>query len=115
MSGTGKGTDLLGDFEQLVLLAILQHKDDGYALPVRHAIEAATERAVSRGALYRTLDRLEDKGLVTSTFEEPSPERGGNPRKRFGVTGDGIAALQRSHSVVGRLSAGLDEILEPGR
>lgn len=111
MSGTG----LLGDFEQLVLLAILQSKDEPYALPIRRAIEAATERAVSRGALYRTLDRLENKGLVTSSFEEPSPERGGNPRKRFGVAGDGVAALQRSRSVVGRLSAGLDEILEPGR
>ena len=66
------GSDLLGEFEQLVLLAILQQRGDGYALPVREAIEDATERPVSRGALYRTLDRLGAKGLVASALEPAS-------------------------------------------
>lgn len=108
MSGTG----LLGDFEQLVLLAILQHRDAGYALPIRREIEDATGRPVSRGALYRTLDRLGEKGLVDATFEEPSADRGGNARKRFSVTPEGLAALRRSRSVVSRLSSGLDDVLE---
>ena len=111
MSGTG----LLGDFEQIVLLAILQHRDAGYAILVRKEIEEATERSVSRGALYRTLDRLTDKGMVASAVEDPSAERGGNPRKRFSVTADGLVALRRSRSVVSRLSAGLDDFLEAAK
>ena len=55
------GNNLLGEFEQLVLLAILQHRDDGYAILIRGAIEEVTDRAISRGALYRTLDRFESK------------------------------------------------------
>ena len=108
MSGTG----LLGDFEQLVLLALLQRREDGYALPIRREIEAATDRAVSRGALYRTLDRLTEKGLVRFAVEPATPERGGNARKRFEVTRDGIEALRRARSVVGKLSAGLEGVLE---
>lgn len=109
------GTDLLGEFEQVVLLAVLQHRDGAYALPVRRSIEDATDRSVSRGALYRTLDRMEGKGLVESEFEEPTAGRGGNPRKRYEVTAEGVAALQRSRSVVRRLSRGLEELLEGGR
>lgn len=111
MSGTG----LLGDFEQLVLLAILQQRADGYAILIRREIEEATDRPVSRGALYRTLDRLAAKGFVRSTLEEPSAARGGNPRKRFSVTPTGIEALQRSRSVVGQLSRGLDDVLGEAR
>lgn len=109
------GTGLLGDFEQLVLLAILRHCEEGYAILVRKEIEAATQRPVSRGALYRTLDRLDEKGLVSVSMEEPSVERGGNPRKRFAVTEEGLEALRRSRSVVSRLSEGLDDLLEPVR
>ena len=109
------GTGLLGDFEQLVLLSILQSGDAGYALLVRRAIEAATERPVSRGALYRTLDRLIAKGLVSASFEDPSVERGGHPRKRFATKPLGIEALRRSRSVVSRLSAGLDDVLGTAR
>ena len=111
MSGTG----LLGDFEQLVLLSILQQRGEGYGLPIRRAIEAATGRTVSRGALYRTLDRLGEKGLVDHTFEEPSADRGGNPRKVFRVTSDGVEALRFARAVVSRLSDGLDELLEPAQ
>ena len=106
------GTDLLGEFEQLVLLAILQHRHDGYAIGIRADIEHVTERAVSRGALYRTLDRLANKGLVDWQLEEASERRGNNPRKRFSVTRVGLEALRRSRSVVSRLSAGLEDVLE---
>ena len=106
------GTDLLGEFEQLVLLAVLQHRGRGYALPIRRSIEEVTERTVSRGALYRTLDRLGSKGLVEWELEAPTPERGGNPRKRFAVTDAGLEALRRSRSVLQQLSEGIEDLLE---
>ena len=106
------GTDLLGEFEQVVLLAVLQSGERAYALPVRRAIEESTERSVSRGALYRTLDRMAHKGLVDFEFEAPTPDRGGNPRKRYCVTANGLAALRRSRAVVQQLSAGLEDLLE---
>lgn len=106
------GTGLLGEFEQLVLLAILQHERDGYAIGIRGEIERVTERKVSRGALYRTLDRLGNKGLVEWDLEEAGEQRGNNPRKRFSVTRLGLDALRRSHSVVSRLSTGLEKLLE---
>ncbi len=105
----------LGEFEQLVLLAILQHRDDGYAILIRGAIEEVTDRPISLGALYRTLDRLESKGLVTWELESPTRDRGGNPRKRFDVTPAGVNGLRRSRSVVSRLSAGLEDLLEPAQ
>lgn len=107
------GTDLLGEFEQVVLLALLQNGEHAYALPVRATIEEVTERPVSRGALYRTLDRLGTKGLVAWALEAPTPERGGNPRKRFSVTPEGLAALRRARAVVSELSAGIEDLLEP--
>lgn len=105
------GSDLLGEFEQLVLLAILQNREQGYAILLRRTIEDGTERPVSRGALYRTLDRLADKGLVAWSLEEADESRGGNPRKRFSVTPDGVEALQRARAVVSRLSSGLEDLL----
>ncbi len=109
------GTNLLGEFEQLVLLSILQQRQDGYAILIRGAIEEVTDRPISRGALYRTLDRLESKGLVTWELESPTRDRGGNPRKRFDVTPAGVEGLRRSHRVVSRLSAGLEGLLEPAQ
>ena len=106
------GTDLLGEFEQVVLLAILQHRDEGYAIRLRRTIEDVTDRAVTRGALYRTLDRMGHKGLVSWELEDATEARGGHPRKRFFVLPAGLEALRRSRSVVSRLSAGLEEILE---
>ena len=106
------GTDLLGEFEQLVLLAILANPDEGYAIVLRKAIEEGTERSVSRGALYRTLDRLEGKGLVRWDLEESDETRGGHPRKRFHLTDGGLSALRRSRAVVRRMSLGLEDVLE---
>ena len=84
------GTDLLGEFERLVLLSILQNGEQGYAILVRRTLEGVTERSVSRGALYRTLDRLGDKGYVDWEIEDEIEARGGNPRKRFRVLPDGL-------------------------
>ena len=61
----------LGEFEQIVLLAVLRLGEDAYGVPIRLEIERRTGRALTVGALYRTLDRLEDKGYVTSWFSDP--------------------------------------------
>jgi PadR family transcriptional regulator PadR len=102
----------IGDFEQLVLLATLQLGTKARAADLRAHIARAAERSVSRGALYATLDRLESKRLLTWEVEESTPARGGIPRRRFVVTAEGLAALQRSHRAVARLSEGLDGLLE---
>src|SRR5690242_1800720 len=76
----------LGDFEQMVLLAILQLRGQVYGVPIVDEIERRTGRAVSRAAVYVTLRRLEEKGLVSSWMSEPLPERGGKPRRCVQVT-----------------------------
>lgn len=104
-------TDLLGEFEQLVLLSILQNRDQAHALPIRHTIERVTSRDVSRGALYRTLDRLEQKGLIRSSVEPGSERRGGYAQKRFEVRAPGVRALQRSQRVFDEMRRGLEDHL----
>lgn len=102
----------LGEFEQMVLLAILQLKGQAFALSIVGELDQRVGRSVSRGTLYKTLERLETKGLLEWSAEEGGPERGGHPRRRFIVTGRGITALQESRSAFDRLWEGLDEIAE---
>jgi DNA-binding PadR family transcriptional regulator len=104
----------LGEFEQLVLLAVLQLGDDARALDLRESIETKAERSVSRGALYATLDRLESKAFLTWTVEESTPERGGIPRRVYSVTPDGVEALRTYRRAVLRLSEGLEAALGEG-
>ena len=76
----------LGEFEQIVLLAVLHTGDDAYGVPVWREIEARTGRVVSLPAVYKTLDRLEAKGLVRSGVGEPTAERGGRAKRVYTVT-----------------------------
>jgi PadR family transcriptional regulator, regulatory protein PadR len=102
----------LGEFEQLVLLAVLRPGGEPTALEVREHLEAVAGRGVSRGALYRTFDRLERKGwLAWSLDEEDVPERGGIPRRRFTVTPEGVEALAASRAALLELWSGLEERL----
>jgi PadR family transcriptional regulator len=101
----------LGEFEQLVLLAILRLQDDAYAIPIRAEIEAKTGRSVARGALYTALDRLEVKRCLRSRMSAPVAERGGRSRRYFTVTPAGIAALRASRRALQQLWQGLDEVL----
>ena len=102
----------LGDFEQLLLLSLLRLGDSATALDLRERMEELAGRSVSRGALYRTLDRLEDKGWVAwEVDEEDVPERGGRPRRRFRVTGDGVAVLRASRDTLRELWSGLEGTL----
>lgn len=72
--------EFLGEFEQIVLLAMLRLGKNAYGVPIRREIDKRTRRAAAIGALYRTLDRLEEKGYVASWFADPTPERGGRSR-----------------------------------
>lgn len=106
--------DALGEFEQLVLLAVLQLETDAHAARIRETIEQRAQRRVTRGALYATLDRLGTKGFIDWEVEDATPERGGIPRRRFRVTGPGLAASRRSYGAVRALSRGLDSVLREG-
>ena len=102
----------LGELEQMVLMAILQLKEEAYGLNIVRELGDRGSRRVSPGALYATLDRLEGKGVVTSRFGDPMPGRGGKPRRYLTVTPEGITALQKARQSWHRLAEGLEELLE---
>ena len=99
--------DLLGVFEQLVLMGIVHLKEDAYGVTVRRNVEERTGRTVSLGAVYATLDRLEKKGYVSSYEGDPTPTRGGRAKRFFRVERAGITALQKSLQTVQSMSRGL--------
>lgn len=96
--GSGKVArrDTLGGFEEIVLLAVMRLGPESYGVTIRQEIEARTGRDVSLGAIYPTLDRLEDKGLVSSRKGQPTGERGGRSRRHFRLESPGRAALLKS-------------------
>lgn len=96
--------DTLGQFEQLVLTAILTLGDDAYGVSIHaKAAELAKPKDVSLGAVYVTLDRLEDKGLVTSRLSDPTPERGGRAKRCYQLEALGERALQESAATAKRI------------
>lgn len=95
--------DYLGEFEQVVLLALARLGTDTYGMRIRREIEARTGRAVSIGAVYATLDRLLGKGLVTSREEAGA----GRARRFFDLTPAAVTALEASRAMQARLWAGL--------
>ena len=104
-------SDSLGQFEQLVLTAILTLRDDAYGVTIHGRVEKmAHPRAVSLGAVYVTLDRLEDKGLVTSWLSEPTAERGGRAKRCYRLEALGERALQESAVTAKRIWDGIAEI-----
>jgi len=100
--------DLLGAFEQLVLLAVARLKGQGYGVTLRKEIAGRTGRDVSIGSVYSTLGRLESKGLLTSSESEPSPVRGGRARRLFRVEEAGMRALWESRKMIDAMWDGLD-------
>jgi len=102
----------LGEFEQLVLLAILRLQADAHGVGIGRALEADAGRSVSRGALYTTLDRLESKGLVRWRLATGGEERARLPRRVYAVTARGLAAIRSSHRAFARMSRGLASILK---
>jgi PadR family transcriptional regulator, regulatory protein PadR len=100
--------DYLGEFEHIVVLALLRLEDGAYGVSVRQEIELRTKREVSIGAVYATLDRLEQKGYVKSRRGDPTPERGGRSKRFFRVTAKGVAAVNRTQQALQRMSEGLE-------
>ena len=105
----------LGQFEQMVLLAIRRLGEGSYGLPIRRELEEQTGRSVARGALYTTLDRLEKKGYLTSRMGDPTPERGGRAKRYFQVTPPGVRALDDARRALLNLWHGLESKLEASR
>lgn len=101
----------LGDFEQLVLFAVLRLGDDAYGVSVRLEIEARTGRNVSAGALYTTLGRLERRGFVASRGAEGAAERGGRPRKYYRLLPAGARALYETISQLRSMAEGQQAVL----
>lgn len=97
----------LGEFEQLVLLALVRLGDRAYGVSVADEIGARTGREVSLGAVYKTLERLQAKRYVSSTLGEPTPERGGRRKKFFAIEPAGEDALRHSLRALRRMTAGL--------
>lgn len=103
----------LGEFELLVLLAILQRGDDAYANRVREDLEEHAKRRVTRGALYRTIDRLTEKGLLQWELEPSEvPERGGHPMRRLLVTPEGLDTVREAREVLVTFFDGLEPVLD---
>jgi len=98
----------LGELEHIVLLAVLRLGEDAYGVPIRREIEQRTARSLTVGALYRTLDRLEAKGYVTSWFGDPTPERGGRSKRYFRVRPLGIRALRASRAALAAMWNGVE-------
>jgi len=97
----------LGEFEQVVLLAILRLGEKAYGVTIRAEITKQTGRDPSPGALYTTLDRLEEKGLASSRFGDPTPQRGGRAKRYFSVSAHGVAAVARAQRSYQKLLRGL--------
>ncbi|UAA39231.1 helix-turn-helix transcriptional regulator [Paraneptunicella aestuarii] len=86
----------LGEFEHVVLLAILSLKDNAYGVTIREALKHSIAREVAIGAIYATTERLEKKGLLTSRKAGATQERGGKAKRYFSVTPDGMSMLQET-------------------
>lgn len=98
----------LGEFEQMVLLAIVHLGDDAYGVPIVDEIERRTGRAVARAAVYVTLRRLEEKGLISSWMSDPTAARGGKARRCVKIERSGAQALREARRAVDQMWHGLD-------
>ena len=99
-----KPSNYIGEFEELVLLAILSQGDKAYGVTIRQALEEATARSITVGSLYTTLSRLEEKGLVQSWVGEPTAERGGRAKRHYKVNGSAQFLLKEVQTSRQRLT-----------
>jgi PadR family transcriptional regulator PadR len=103
----------LGTLELATLLAVSRLREKAYGLAVKRDLAARTGRDYSAGALYTTLQRLEDKGLVTSRHSDPLPVRGGRSRRHFTLTGAGARALRQAERHAASIWGGVGKTLRP--
>ena len=102
----------LGEFEQMLLLAVMRLGDDAYGVRLMEELESRVGRRVSRGSVYVTLDRMEAKGWIVSEMSGARSERGGRPRRVVRVTAEGLRALRKSRAALLTLWDGLEEALD---
>jgi DNA-binding PadR family transcriptional regulator len=102
----------LGEFELLVMLAVLRLADTAYAVTIRQDIEARTGRKLARGAVYVTLDRLGRKGFLASALADPTPERGGRGKRYYTVTAAGRQTVRDTRAALSEMWSGLDAAIE---
>jgi DNA-binding PadR family transcriptional regulator len=100
----------LGEFELMILLAAINLGDEAYGVPIARVLEAQRGRDVSVGSVYAALDRLEDKGLVSSSLGDPTPERGGKAKRYFRVTREGLRQVHETRRVLSKLWQALPEL-----
>ena len=96
----------LGEFEHLLLLAVMRLGEDAYGVTIRREIEERTGRPVSLGAIYPTMDRLEERGYVTSAMSRPTNSRGGRSRRYFHLEPSGRAMLDRARDMIAAMWEG---------
>jgi PadR family transcriptional regulator len=99
--------EILGGFQQLVMLAVLRLGDDAYGARVQQELEETAGRSVSISTVYVTLERLERKGHVSSWLADPTPVRGGRSKRYYALTPDGLAALNEARDALARMWAGV--------
>jgi len=100
----------LGDFELMVMLALLRLGDEAYGVPISREIEQQSGREVALGSVYATLERLEGRGLVSSYLGKPTAERGGKAKRYFRVTQNGLRKVRETRHVLMKLWRGLPEL-----
>jgi len=98
---------MLGEFEYLLLSAAARLGDEAYGAAIRQEIETATGSRCSIGALYTTLDRLEAKGFVSTRMGDPTPQRGGRPKRMVRVTAKGVEEATAFYNAVTTASRGV--------
>lgn len=99
----------LGEFEQLILLAMVSLGEGAYGASIRREITARTGREVSAGAVYTVLDRLERGSLISSRVGEPTAERGGRRRKHYEIRPEGARRLHEARDLMQRMGRGLED------
>lgn len=93
----------LGELELMLLLAVMHLRDEAYGVPIAGELERLRGREVSAGSVYASLERLEAKGLVTSSIGDPTPERGGKAKRYFRITKQGLEQVQETRRVLTHL------------
>ena len=109
MEDMGKGT-CLRDFELMTLLVVLRLGDDAYGVPIARQIKVHGRREISLANVYATLDRLQEKGYVSSKLADPTPERGGRAKRYFSVTAQGLKKVRETQRILVRLWEGVTEL-----
>jgi PadR family transcriptional regulator, regulatory protein PadR len=109
------GRSYLGEFELMILLAVIHLGDEAYGVPISRELEAHRGRDVSVGSVYAALERMEAKGLVASSLGDPTPERGGKAKRYFRVTREGLRQVHDTRRVLKQMWRTLPELKGEGR